>query len=407
MTSASGPRAALDISEELVHQAAPNDFRVTLRLHGAEEPVAPLCTALTASSVRADGEAAALRARINKLSKNFAQERKTLESTIRKLKECTKTGSREVFHMLGKLESNVTWLGQRNLYVARQYKYYRNLANTLGKEAKLREAKLQEARADAEIYKRRFHVADSMLGRKEHQLQKSNERRLAVLANHKDQAATIRLAHGEATHALHAAESMRASLREKERELALAQDELDARRDGGASEAGDVDADEHGGMDKDDEAAPSRHEQAESIEASDDECEQLAGITKLLVRELVATRNKVCALETEMAEQAKFEPPAFIEDEAIKSDRSRRRKTQMDNKYLEDLFSHRPWSGQDLARALEKTEQLDRVLDSRQVKRAPVCCWPFKYAFPLPTADLILLLCVCSGLGAPYQMVAR
>ena len=368
MTSATGPRAALEIEKELMQQVAPADFLVTLRLHGAGEPAAP-CTALS-TSLRSNDEVATLRARIDKLSKTHAQERRTFESTIRKLKEVTKTGSRDVYRSLGNLETKVMFLETQNLEVSRQLRYYRKLARTLGKEAELKEAMLKNARADADMLKRRCREAESLLGRKEQQLERSNERRVAVLAHHKDQTTAVRLAQSKSSDALHTAEKLRARLQEKEQELARALKERDELRDG---EGHEMNADEKR-MEEDEEgAAEPCHEQAESVEASEDECEQLAGVTKSLVYELYETRKQVRALETEMKEQAKLlPPPKYIQEEAIRSGRSKRRKSQVDTDYLEGILKQRPWAAQDLARALESANQLEGVLDSRQVRRVRV-----------------------------------
>ena len=359
--SSAAARIPLEFEELVQRDAPPADFRVTLQLAGARSQSTALSLPLAAG---ADGgeEAARLRARINNLSKKAAHERRSYEAAIRELKVASKSASREVYRSLERMESNVQHVTLKNKKVLKLFTFWRKKAYELEKQAAEREARLRDARADNEINLRRAREAESLAERREQLLEKSNERRAVTMAYHKNQSATIKVSEHAAAEANREAAQRRRQLQEADKELGHLRQQMNELLE--MSREGE-------GEGEDDEAAAAEEEDMRSHREAE-RCEQdnaeLADLAASLAGQLAESREKVLKLELEIDSRAKFVPPQFIAKESETSERSKRRRTQVDVAYLEEVFKKRPWEGCDLARALESAGLLAEVFDSRQVR---------------------------------------
>ena len=363
------PRPVAEYSEEFVRDPEPPPgFKLSLRFSGQASATAPLALALVddcgAPAVSHAATVADLRRRIDKLTKKAARERHVAETAIRHLKQASKQGSRDLYLSLGRMDTHLSQLQRTHGRLHTQRRYWRGVASKLEMELAMSNKKLREAREEAACASRRALEAESLLSRKEALLEKNVERRKAAEHAYQDKAGSLKEARLFVRRTQSSANATQAQLEavEAEREELPAIARTKARStqthggQQGATRASSLE--EQSDDDQDDEA--------------DKEREVLAVLTKHLMEELQLSRQHAAELQTQLDISAEPAPPAnvpkFVEMEHALSDRSKRRATQTDVEYLEEILSQRPWRAADVARALEKVELIAGVCDSRPVR---------------------------------------
>ena len=356
-----------EFAEEPDLEEPPRNFKVTFRY--SQTGCSGASTAALALPV--PDEAATLRSKIWGMGRRAAQERREAAAAIRELKASSKQHAHIVSHTLLTTQAQAKHLEREGARLTSNFKYFRKRTYELENEVGQLRAKLKSAREEADRSSRLARESEILVRRKDQLLHKNIERRVSAESAYKHRAASIKQAQSEAVFSEKAAAAAQESLSAQSEQLQLVRLDHEALSGKHAEqmEANTQLAERVLELESQVQTAQQESERASrAAEQAEADGSTLATLTQDLVDKLVQTQAEFQQLQDEVAS---FQPPKYVDVNEV-AERTKRRAVHADLEYLHAALTARPWRACDLVTALQRSNHLEAVLNTREVHCSPL-----------------------------------